>query len=87
MARMVAASGRHGEAQAESLSAGFAREVNQRAQTVNEAPKSENNVNTDSGGGSAAWMLLGGKKKGKDEPEKEPPGHPTKGKLLDIQGA
>ncbi len=87
IARMVAAQGRHGEVQAESLATGFLREMTERAQTVNEAPKSENSVDSESAGGSAAWEFPDDRKNGKDGAKREASGHPTKGKLLDIQGA
>jgi hypothetical protein len=87
IARVVAAQGRHGEVQAESLATSFMREMTERSQAVNEAPKSDNSVDSESAGGSAAWESPGGKGNGNDGSRKEASGHPIKGKLLDIQGA
>ena len=87
LARMVAAQGRHGEVQTENQAVVFSKEMNQRAQTVNEPPKAENSVDGESAGGSAAWEAPSDK--GGETKEGETPGstHPSKGKLLDIQGA
>ena len=87
LARMVAAQGRHGEVQTENQAVLFAKQMDQKAQTVNEPPKAENSVDSESAGGSAAWEGPTEKKNETKEGGREGSAHPSKGKLLDIQGA
>ena len=86
----MSAQGRHGEVQNQSQALTFAREMQGRQNSVNEAHKAENS-SLDSEGGSgegAAYGDTSGEKNPRDgEKDQTAAGHPGKGKVLDIRGS
>jgi hypothetical protein len=90
VAKLVATQGRQGEVQAQGQVSEFSREMRERQNSVNEAPKAEGGkVDAENAGeGGGAFYDAQGRKKGQ-EPEKESlaGAHPVKGKILDIRGS
>ncbi len=90
IARMVATAGRHGEVQAQGQVSVFAREMKDRQNSVNEAPKAEGGqVDAENGGegGGASYESPGKKNPHEGEKENTAGTHPAKGKILDIRGS
>ncbi len=87
VARIVASHGRQGESQIADQSDLFRRQMMERSRSVNEPPKSENNMDGESTGGNAFYQTPSEKRKAGSDGEEGNLSHPTKGKVLDIRGA